>query len=364
MSNDNKQFKSQLTDEQLLDLSLMIQKYIEGLPERTEDILVKRYGLDGKKKKTLEEIGKEYGITRERVRQIESASLRDIKKSEKEQLLSEVEAYIESLVNERGSVMEHGHLVKTAVEELPGKVEPNHVEFVLHVSDRFNLHKENEDFQKSWYLKDADLKLPKKAIRAFIESLEEKNEPLPEEQAIELVVKDDSVPEVGENDGDILIIQAFLHMGRKVQQNPFGDWGLAHWNEIKPRGVKDKAYVVLKKEEQPLHFTEITEKINESGFGKRKAIPQTVHNELIKDSRFVLVGRGIYALTAWGYKEGTVADIVLDILKKAETPLTKEEIVDEVMKQRMVKKNTIVLALQNRKKIKKDGEVFALISAE
>lgn len=362
MAKDVKKINIPLSSEQLLDLAFIIQKYIEDIPERTENILIKRYGLDGSKKKTLEEIGKTYGITRERVRQIESASLKDIKKSEKAELLSAIEDYIEALIKERGKVMEHDNLVDTAVDQLPGDVERNHVEFILHVSDTFNLHKENDHFEKSWYLEDADLKLPKKVIGAFIDSLEEKNEPMTQDAVIEGIIEDESVPELGENDGDEYKIQSYLHMGKRVERNPFGEWGLSHWNEIRPRGVKDKAYVVLKKEKKPLHFTEITQKINESGFGKKKAISQTVHNELIKDDRFVLVGRGIYALTSWGYREGTVADIVLDILQKTEKPLTRDEIIEQVMKQRMVKKNTIVLALQNRDKIQRDGDVFILSS--
>lgn len=363
MTNEAKQVNISLSPEQMLDLALMVRKYIEDLPERTEDILVKRYGLDGSKKKTLEEIGKAYGITRERVRQIESASLRDIKKSEKADLLNAVEEFIEGLIRDRGKLMQHSHLVDTAVEQLPGDVEKNHVEFVLHVSDKFNLHKENDHFEKSWYLSDADLKLPKKVVNVFIGSLEEQNEPMDESQAIDHIMKNDSVPEVGETIGDEDRIRSYLHVGKKIQRNPFGEWGLAHWNEIKPRGVKDKAYVVLKKEGKPLHFTDITSKINDSGFGKRKAIPQTVHNELIKDDRFVLVGRGIYALTTWGFREGTVADIVLDVLKKADQPMTRDEIVEEVMKQRLVKKNTIILALQNRNLIQRDGEKFIVIEA-
>ena len=100
--------------------------------------------------------------------------------------------------------------------------------------------------------------------------------------------------------------------------------------------------------------------INEAGLTKKKAISQTVHNELIKDDRFVLVGRGIYALASWGFSPGTVADVVLDVLSESDTPLSREEVIREVLKQRLVKKNTIVLALQNKEKIRRVGDKYVI----
>ena len=78
-----------------------------------------------------------------------------------------------------------------------------------------------------------------------------------------------------------------------------------------------------------------------------------MHNELIKDARFVLIGRGIYALKSWGYQKGVVADIIEEILRKAGTPLAREQIIERVMKQRMVKKNTIIVGLSNKQKFQK-----------
>ena len=60
----------------------------------------------------------------------------------------------------------------------------------------------------------------------------------------------------------------------------------------------------MRKHGSPMHFREATEAIAKT-FGK-KVNDATCHNELIKDSRFVLVGRGLYALTEWGYKRHEV----------------------------------------------------------
>jgi hypothetical protein len=101
--------------------------------------------------------------------------------------------------------------------------------------------------------------------------------------------------------------------------------------------------LVLKKVGKPIHFKEVARLIGP------EALVQSVHNELIRDSRFVLVGRGTYALREWGFKDGDVKDIILDILKEERRPLSKEELIDRVLKQRFVKKNTVLLNLSNKK---------------
>ena len=117
--------------------------------------------------------------------------------------------------------------------------------------------------------------------------------------------------------------------------------------------MKDKIYLVLKKEGKPLHFNDITELINKVKFDRRKAYAPTVHNELILNDDFVLVGRGIYALEEWGYKPGVVSDVLIKILKKSDDPLSRDELVKKVLEQRVVRKNTIHLALTDKAKFKR-----------
>jgi RNA polymerase primary sigma factor len=56
--------------------SQALRQALAALPERERQVLELRYGLDGAEPKTLEEIGQQLGLTRERVRQIELESLR------------------------------------------------------------------------------------------------------------------------------------------------------------------------------------------------------------------------------------------------------------------------------------------------
>jgi len=325
---------------------------ISDLKPRTKDIIIKRFGLDGNNKRTLEEIGKFHGITRERVRQIESATMKDLKKNDKMELLENSVNLLEKILIENGNISERENLICKFNTSLAGnQTHGNMVEFILILSDKFEQFDETDNTCKAWGLKNYDLDIPQKVVEILMEVLEHRKEPLMEADAIKSVLDHSRSRDVGVEDQRAVI--SYLKLSKKVLSNPYREWGLSSWSEITPKGVKDKAYLVLKKNGRPLHFTDITKKINEANFGGKKAISQTVHNELIKDKRFVLVGRGMYALVEWGYSPGTVAEVIKNALINADAPLSKEELIDIVLKQRIVKRNTVVLALQNRDKFNK-----------
>jgi DNA-directed RNA polymerase delta subunit len=122
---------------------------------------------------------------------------------------------------------------------------------------------------------------------------------------------------------------------------------------VNPKNIRDKIYVVLKENGKQMHFSEIAEAIKKSDFKRKAVTTQAIHNELIKDGRFVLIGRGIYALNEWGYKKGTVADIITEVIKEAGKPLHRDEIVKRVLKSRIVKETTVLLNLQGKSKFKR-----------
>jgi len=132
-----------------------------------------------------------------------------------------------------------------------------------------------------------------------------------------------------------------------------GRWGLTKWPMVNPKNIRDKIYVILHDANKPMHFSEIAEAIKKSDFRRKDVTTQAIHNELIKDKRFVLIGRGIYALREWGYKQGTVADVITDVLKKEGGPLHRDEIVKRVLKSRQVKETTILLNLQGKPQFKR-----------
>ncbi len=147
------------------------------------------------------------------------------------------------------------------------------------------------------------------------------------------------------------IAKRWLSMSKAVSKNPLGEWGKTSSPNIRIRGVKDYAFLVMRRHGTPLHFKEVADSISKT-FNK-KIHYATCHNELIKDPRFVLVGRGMYALAEWGYKKGIAREVIADILRR-EGPLSKEDVIKKVNKERYFKKNTILVNLVNPKYFKKN----------
>lgn len=297
---------------------------LQGLPERTEDILSRRFGLRGDKE-TLESIGEHYGVTRERVRQIEEDGLRLL---EKRAAMPECQRVFRAFVQK---LKDAGSLKREDVllADLGGKNLQNYALFLLTLGKSFQRFADSEDFHAFWAVDKNAFDRAQKAVNIFIQELKNKQKPL-------------SLPKNTP--------ASYIEISKKVLRGPEGLYGLRDWPEINPRGIKDKAFIVLKKEQKPLHFTEVATLIGNG------ALRQTVHNELIKDSRFVLVGRGLYALKEWGYTPGIVREVIANVLQESKKPLGKELVVDKVLTQRYVKPSTILLNLQNKKYFLKTSE--------
>jgi len=305
---------------------------LKNLPERQKQVILRRFGLESGERETLESIGRDFGITRERVRQIENDGFLRLK--------PKIESYQKVFQHFTEQLKDAGELKREEIllSQLGGGNEQSQIFFLLTLGDAFQRFSETKELHSFWTTNPDSLNLAKETIASFYEKLKEINRPIRfEEYKIPASL---TVRAVG----------SFLEISKIIQKNQENFYGLKDWPEINPRGVKNKAYVVFKKESRPLHFTEVSKLIGPT------ALPQTVHNELIKDSRFVLVGRGLYALKEWGYEEGQVKDIISKILKTAGKPLLKEEILEEVMKQRMVKENTVFLNLNNKKYFLKTPE--------
>lgn len=319
---------------------------LASLPTRAADILKRRYGLgDTAIRSTLEEIGKSYGITRERVRQIESFALATVRKSDAFVHALSVFDELKSLMSEYGTVVHEEDFLNYVSKETSLQ---NHVHFLLVLGDYFERLREDDDFYHRWTTDKTVADKVERSLRTLHKSLSA-NELLSEKEVLNRFE--------GHLEKDVKNIPVknfsnrWISLSKNLGQNPLGEWGLASSSKVKARGIRDLAYLILRDQGSPMHFTEVAKQI-EKLFNK-KAHVATCHNELIKDERFILVGRGLYALAEWGYAPGVVRDVIRHILKK-EGSMTKEEILDRVKKERYVKDNTIIVNLQNGSYFKKD----------
>lgn len=348
----------------------LISDLLKNISHKEGDILSRRFGLLGKNRETLEQIGKYYDITRERIRQIETATIKKIKdlKNFKSQI-EIADQHITRLLENSGGVMEENHLLDEI--NFSDEKKENHpaTQFILTklLNDKFESIKPDDELLGGWKLPTVAIDLVKEIVQELVTIIEAEDRLLGQDELLEIFRQKDFYKNNKDKiaalrlgaDQDQLekeidkVINSYLQISKKVDQNILNEWGIAKWNTITPKRMSDKVYLILRKTDKPLHFTEITDLINQASFDKKVAYPATIHNELILDDRFVLVGRGIYALKEWGYKTGTVMDIIVDILTKTNKPMAKDEIVKAVLDQRLVRKSTIYLALTNKEKIKK-----------
>lgn len=330
-------------------LSKAVEKALLYLTNaRVKDVVERRFGVKNGKPETLESIGKGHGITRERVRQIQDTGLKVLKSDEVMALFDSTFKQLDRIFAQHGHIMgeEYLYSVATGIDQahpLRGKLY-----LILSLGQPYQRVINDKRFHPYWIADNSARSKAAKVVDFLINHFKKENQVFPEPEVLNILSKKhSSLPSK--------MHYVILDISKEIDKNIFKELGLTHWSDISPQGVKDRAYLVLKKQGQPLHFVDITEMINKT-FVDRLAYMQTVHNELIKDPRFVLTGRGTYALTEWGYEPGTVEEVIKKILTQAKRPMTKKEILEAVLAQRQVKPTTVVLNLQRSSKTQRLGD--------
>lgn len=322
------------------------KKILGDLPPRAHQVIIDRFGLNNEvERKTLDAIGQKYGITRERVRQIKNTAITLIRKSESFKNESDIFEELKQLLHTLGSIVSEQDLLNHISKD---KLTQNHIHLYLTLGEAFTKHKEDDHFKTRWSVDSGVADQIHKSLKNLYSGLSD-NELITEAELVSKFL--DEIKNLSENYKNEEIIKRWLLISKKISKNPLGEWGKHNSSNIKTRGVKDFAYLMMKKHGSPMHFKEVAKAVLDT-FDKKCHIA-TCHNELIKDKRFVLVGRGIYALSEWGYKTGIVRDVIKELIKK-NGPMSKDDVIEHVMKERYLKKNTILVNLQNTKFFKKN----------
>ena len=312
--------------------------------DREREIISRRFGLSGNKE-TLEQIGDMLSITRERVRQLEKAiliRLRILAEDGNIPELAQAEKIIIRNLTEMGRIARVSDLAEKIFSQSVTEKQRQSLAFIGEISASLTVVEESEKYFNAIGIADYG---SEKEIKAKVDEI------------VALIKKNKAPTSLDELDNNLNYehpshIKAVASISKLLAT--LNDlWGLAKWPTVNPKNIRDKIYVVLEEKREPMHFEEIAEAIKGSDFRRKNVTIQAIHNELIKDPRFVLIGRGIYALDSWGYKKGTVSETIPDVLKQAKKPLSREQIVKRVLALRKVKETTILLNLQNKKLFKK-----------
>lgn len=322
----------------------IIDGLVLKLNEKEKRSITGRFGLTGRKE-TLSLIGKDLGLSRERIRQIEKNSLRKLRLDFNKNYKNKIDEII-NLFEKNGGIAVDDNIGEDFIKIAGNyKFAKNYLRLAFSIISEIESVDESSDLLSGWridkvskekiisinkkvieYLKDIDLPKDFSALRAEVVGIEKE----PKE-----------------------LVKSAIMLSAKIVEAKNGMIGLKSWPSVNPRNVRDKIYYVLKTGGKPMHFKDITEEIAKLKFDHKKVVQATVHNELIADKRFVLIGRGIYALREWGYSDGTVYDVIKNILSNSKRPVSLGEIISLVNKSRKVKKNTILINLQTNKIFKK-----------
>jgi hypothetical protein len=312
--------------------------------EREREIVSRRFGLFDRKE-TLEQIGELLGITRERVRQLEKAVVTRLKTNAEQGSLPnipEIQTIFTEQLEKLGGIARVSELSAALNNNSDNnRLEQARVAFLARLCPELIVIDDDNYHHSVGIRSEFDEAAAKAAVQKLIETIKKLGEPKP----IEEVAKAAGMTNVEQ--------AAALASTSKLLATLNNRWGLVKWPMVNPKNIRDKIYVILKEHGKHLHFNEIAGAIKDSEFKRKDVTTQAIHNELIKDKRFVLIGRGIYALKEWGYEKGTVADIIAEVLRKEGGPLHRDEIVKRVLKSRYVKETTILLNLQGKPQFKR-----------
>ena len=310
--------------------------------EREREIIARRFGLF-ERKETLEQIGELLSITRERVRQLEKAVIARLKASADAGELQHISTFQEQIcgvLQTKGGLMRIASLTESlGIAE--SRLEQARLAFIAQLCPKLIVIDEDD----THYLSVASETIYNGHARDMVAKIVQTVKELGEPSTIEAIADTSGI-------ADIAQAEALARTSKQLA-TLHGLWGLVKWPVVNPKNIRDKIYVILKEHGKHMHFNDIAGAIKDSSFKRKDVTTQAIHNELIKDKRFVLVGRGIYALKEWGYEKGTVADIIAEILRKEGKALHRDEIVKRVLKSRYVKETTILLNLQGKPQFKR-----------
>lgn len=312
---------------------------LSDLPDRSRHILTDRFGLGAKnEERTLDAIGKEYGITRERIRQIEKHGLSAVRESsgykEHTQSFEDLKRALHTL----GAVLSDDTILSEIADNTADR---KHLVFLLTVGHQFNDRREDNNYRARWYVDEQVADQVERALSNLYASIDIERL-TPEEEFLQIFAE--ALKKEGIKNRSNEVLSRWLNISKRIGRNPLGEWGLIESPHVRIKNTRDFAYLTLKRHGSPMHFIEVAKGIDK--LFNRKTHPATTHNELIKDNRFVLVGRGLYALKEWGYQPGVVRDVIKRILER-EGPLSREDIMERVKRERYVKDATITVNLQS-----------------
>ena len=321
---------------------------LDSLSEKEKNVLRNRVGLEGTRS-TLQSIWNSFSpsITRERVRQIEDSGIKKLWRIIQNTDLVVIQDKSRELIDLNGWLIGKDKLVNELIKDLSLNASINSfiIETIVQADEEVLKSKPKLGTETYFHTPKISKQLVDVIHKEAIRILKKRKDVI-EQISLYEQVKNNLMETT-----TVTLINSVMDVFDDVVTWEKNLIGLEKWKILNPKTLKDKAIYIMKKEKVPMHFVDISNKITEY-LGETVKV-NTIHNELIRNEEFVLIGRGLYALKEWGFKSWTVIDVISDVLKKKGEAMNTEDIIKSVLKVRDVKKTTIYMNLQNRKVIKR-----------
>lgn len=308
---------------------------------RQSMILRLRYGLDDGIPRTLEEVGQRFGITRERVRQIEGKALRRICHPTKRHILDDIVRPFQFVLQQAGGILKENQISEKISEvTVLGEINPiGATRFVLGVTSGLE-----EIRDGIWALKECPLEFFPMVTSAAALRLENNHSRMRYNKLVSEVRKMlESSNDEARREVDTLFIEACLQADPQFEISDDGWCILAKWQ----RSYIYEMVEVLRDKGTPLHFREIASGVKALLNGNQEVAEHNIHAVLQRRrDLFVLVGQGTYGLVEWGIQRPTYyVEIISAILEAEGEPLPADEIIRRVEELRPCKKTSIMMSL-------------------
>jgi len=189
---------------------------ISDLKEREKEVISRRFALNGLKKETLESIGQDFGVSRERVRQIQKVAMEKIKPklSQYQKVFQSFLEYFKKFGNLR---KEENVLAELGKGKFQGEVyflltlqKPSGKDETKSQRPHFQRLGENNDFYSFWLIDKDSLKPAKETINFLFQKLQKLGKPLTKKELSSFLPLEETV-------WDKRFISSILEISKKLE---------------------------------------------------------------------------------------------------------------------------------------------------
>lgn len=333
-------------------LSILFERSGGG---RYLDIVKRRYGFVMGEKETLEEIGKSYGLSRERIRQIQQKAFR--------RMSHPSNASRRPIINlmER-MLFDNGCLVSDQdADSLVSQIFANQPFDGSSLLDLFA----DLGWIQSHRIGDLSFYAPK--INGFklidfmediFELLKKSAEPL---SPTSILNKLPPIKEIRDDRLNLLnLITKNCSLDPRIETKIAGKFSTYRMTKYVVNLWIPLIIQVLEEAQTPLYYTEIADRVNDKVISSNRHLePRRAHSLLIENSSFAHVGiRGTYGLIKWGLRKESTGELAIECIEKAGFPLHWEQIYNYISRFKDSPKMNIRSILDQSGKFEKKGTGF------